>query len=357
MPLAILVVFAHSFGEPPEYRIPSEAFASGLNAMDIYNLLRLFFSRVLSQVAVPAFFVISGYLFFIKANVYDWGFYKRQWSKRLFSLLIPYLLWNIIAAVCQMATDPSKPVGDYLTLDIFWNYSHWQDLADGPSADGPLVPALWFVRDLMVVVLLTPLLERLLRVTKGLVVVAMLYLALMGIGPSILHCAALFFSIGAYMSVNKMSFTALFQKILVVTLPSWLVLLPVSLYYYGTQGLVGLIISKNMLMVGIFAVIGATASFLSKREENPTEATNGWKRTLSFAADNTFFIYLTHTIFGIQGARVLMGLLFGVMPDNAVSMSLRYLLIPFLAVGICLFVLFLMRRFMPKTTAVLAGER
>lgn len=62
-PLAVAVVFIHSFGIK-EYTLPSLNISS-LTGMDVYNLIRICFSNVLTHVAVPTFYLISGFLFFL----------------------------------------------------------------------------------------------------------------------------------------------------------------------------------------------------------------------------------------------------------------------------------------------------
>lgn len=62
-PLVVAVVFIHSFGEPKEYVLPLQNIST-FSGVDIYNLTRICFSHVLTHIAVPVFFVISGYLFF-----------------------------------------------------------------------------------------------------------------------------------------------------------------------------------------------------------------------------------------------------------------------------------------------------
>ena len=61
LPLIILVTYAHSYGA---IRGGYSLLGSG---WDAYEVLKLMISQTLVKVAVPAFFVMSGYLFF--ANV------------------------------------------------------------------------------------------------------------------------------------------------------------------------------------------------------------------------------------------------------------------------------------------------
>lgn len=48
-------------------------------------------TRVIVINAVPLFFFISGYLFFLKKDTY-----LNKWKKRFKSLVIPYIIWCII---------------------------------------------------------------------------------------------------------------------------------------------------------------------------------------------------------------------------------------------------------------------
>lgn len=65
-PLAIAVVFIHSFGA---YPFDLDTLHSGpFTGMSIYNWIRICFSHVFTHIAVPTFYVISGYLFFC-----NWG--------------------------------------------------------------------------------------------------------------------------------------------------------------------------------------------------------------------------------------------------------------------------------------------
>lgn len=53
-------------------------------------------SSVIAQSAVPAFFLISGFLFFGMQNTFTKEDYLKKIKKRISSLVIPYVLWNCI---------------------------------------------------------------------------------------------------------------------------------------------------------------------------------------------------------------------------------------------------------------------
>ena len=92
-PLAILVVFVHGFGA--EINI-TELHAGGLSGLAVYDYIRLFFSVVISRSAVPVFFIISGYLLFLKVEKYDKAIYISKLRKRLHGLVIPYVSWILL---------------------------------------------------------------------------------------------------------------------------------------------------------------------------------------------------------------------------------------------------------------------
>ena len=92
-PLAILVVFVHGFGAEIDV---SELHASGLTGLALYDYIRLFFSVVIARSAVPLFFIISGYLLFLKVDDYSKSVYMAKLKKRWHSLVIPYLLWLVL---------------------------------------------------------------------------------------------------------------------------------------------------------------------------------------------------------------------------------------------------------------------
>ena len=56
----------------------------------------IFFKRGICSVAVPTFFFISGYLFFLNVNNFKKEVYLKKLRKRFFSLFIPYICWNLI---------------------------------------------------------------------------------------------------------------------------------------------------------------------------------------------------------------------------------------------------------------------
>lgn len=95
-PMTVLVLFIHV--------LPFAASQGGIEYTFPFNTdswshrFIYFFNWIFPRVAVPMFCIISGYLFFQGLNTVDCfkEKYKLKLKSRVKTLLIPYLLWNII---------------------------------------------------------------------------------------------------------------------------------------------------------------------------------------------------------------------------------------------------------------------
>ena len=203
LPLAALVVFIHSYNTA--WR--------GINSQVVDGLGRIL-SRTLPTFAVPLFFAISGYLFFINQQTFSWKGYVEKLHRRFYTLLIPYVCWNVIAFALYALKDVSAGQLLHLPLsfNLFWgctqvggegaNVLGWHVMA----STAPVQEPLWFVRDLMVIVLCSPLLYAILRYLKwlGLAIVAIVYYA--GLWPNVGGMTLIgvwFFMLGAWCGMNK----------------------------------------------------------------------------------------------------------------------------------------------------------
>ncbi|MDE6697091.1 MAG: acyltransferase family protein, partial [Muribaculaceae bacterium] len=100
-PLIVGVLFIHNSGV-------KEIVQQNRNlstATNVVNLIVDLFSNTLAAVAVPIFFFISGFLFFYKSENFTFEIYKTKLVKRVKTLLIPYLFWNLLFVItCILAS-------------------------------------------------------------------------------------------------------------------------------------------------------------------------------------------------------------------------------------------------------------
>ena len=122
-------------------------------------LLMNFWGCGICMLAVPMFYTISGYLFFL--NVHSIGDVFKKQKKRIRTLFVPYILSNVLS------------ITFYYLLDfVIARMPEWQviinnnllERASGNGIgywlyycfwEGPIAFQLWFVRDLMFLVVFT----------------------------------------------------------------------------------------------------------------------------------------------------------------------------------------------------------
>ena len=82
---SLLVIWVHSYN--------AELFLGwSEDSADVYWAEHLI-GDFLGQVAVPGFFMISGYLFY---RGFRWEMLWGKWNRRIRSLLVPFILWNFL---------------------------------------------------------------------------------------------------------------------------------------------------------------------------------------------------------------------------------------------------------------------
>lgn len=103
-------------------------------------------------VSVPCFFTISSFLYFLSFDFGDiWTCYKHKVSQRVKSLLIPFVLFNILAFISSIVLYYFHPV-DYFMPDDIKKMGIikfvYESVANGP---------LWYLRALFEFILVAPL--------------------------------------------------------------------------------------------------------------------------------------------------------------------------------------------------------
>lgn len=154
-PLVLLVLYLHAL----PLMVPFAA-----EAGFFYQLSQLI-GQQLARLAVPMLFICAGYLLFCR---FEWrpGFYRQLLVKKTHTLLLPFLLWGSLgigfyAIGLSLPQTQSWFVNEQKLAD-FWTFSGFVQSLFGIERS-PLVYPLWFVRDLLIFVMLSPLLFLLIR--------------------------------------------------------------------------------------------------------------------------------------------------------------------------------------------------
>ena len=163
----------------------------------VYELTGAFagFERFVSSLAafaVPTFFAISGYLFF---RGYEPKDTLAKWKRRVFSLLIPYLVWNLIGYFYLVIPSYIPALAAHINHPMTFSWkSFFTTLLMGYSVN-------WFLRCLILFVLLSPLFYFLLK-NRYVGVLTLAALFVLGVLFSKYFLYGAFYFCGAYLAMQ-----------------------------------------------------------------------------------------------------------------------------------------------------------
>lgn len=111
----------------------------------------------LCRVAVPFFFFISG--FFLSGHVYEDGWARRELRKRVKTLVVPYFIWIVIGVLFSIAfwfavQKSGRECG--VPNPFYGPISLWVGNVIGINPFRNSIGVLWYVRDLLVLVAVSP---------------------------------------------------------------------------------------------------------------------------------------------------------------------------------------------------------
>lgn len=352
-PLAVGIVFLHT--AIPS--IPSDAVWG--DGYQVYTWISSFGSKILCTVCVPAFFFISGYLFFIKVENYSMIDYKKKLQSRFKTLFIPYILWNsflvIILLAKQLHGHSFAGIMDVNWLSCYWDYTKASDLhnlwgwplAIAYPIDGPL----WFIRDLIIASIASPFIYLWVKYTKWIGICLFGILYIFSIWPyTIIFMMAnslFFFSLGGYLGLNKKRLYFLNANISMVFFFVYVICSILMFYVRDNCSEPYYQVCVRMYnLLGVITIFNVAACLISKK---------GYKIP-SILSNSVFFIYATHMIYinPVMGHYVVPVLFKG---NHYMMLIAQYVTAPILTIAFCVLLFSLMKKICPTLLAVLNGGR
>lgn len=324
-PLAVLVVFVHT---PRQTGI----------------LIEWIWSDAIASMAVPVFFVLSGFLYFHNINhpnrPQEW--YVHKTVSRIRSIVIPYLFWALL------------PVIIFCIRKIVGMIIHWHGpemLFDGLSRlnfyhilwesgnGGPENLPLWFLRDLLVVNIFTPPLYYFLKHLKYCSLPLLLFASIFNLWipwPGFSATVTFFFSLGAWCSIHKVS---MFQLGKFLFLPSAVLsIIGIILLYFKIIPLfIFNVIALPLYMYGMWLLF-------SKKSIKP----------MPIITKATMFIYVAHG--NLIAHPNVWKLVQNILPSNMIGELIGYFIIPTLTIMVLIFTHWGLRRIAPRTMNIICGR-
>lgn len=342
-PLALCIVAVHWFQQAGNY---AEQILTDISN-PITDAVVKFVNVFLADNGVGSFFFISGYLFFA-GGVMTGKRYGQKLRKRVRTLLIPYILWNALFVgfilmhqlpVLRDIFPGTAARGDDMSL--------WHFITGMFFHLSPHNANLWFIRELMVCVLLVPILYPILKRWP------VTLLILSGIGfvfcqsthqqyPLNLCESIFFFSLGATLSIKECDLVALTKGkgYLMLTLyllfgvGYWL-MLDATDWSFALKFL-----SIPCLLMTVIALCGNLVS-------------RGYRANAMLTA-STFFVYVAHPFVLMHSSTVIQhGLHITSDWGCAISYIIGYVVLVILLVAGYM----LLRKISPGLTNILTGRR
>jgi surface polysaccharide O-acyltransferase-like enzyme len=334
-PLIVGVVFIHNYSGTVE--IPNGTFGGETFHPMFYYCSNLF-SQILGHISVPLFFFISGFLFFWNVKKIDRKTYCNKLRIRTKTLLIPYLFWNLLAIGIFAAIALSPTLKSLVNRDMEYSLQAFCLYLFGAE----IAFQFWFIRDLIVVVILSPLIYALVKYTKIYGVIILCILWLFSNWYNDIACLA-FFSFGAYFGINKRNplndFGRTFNLSFIIYPVMALTDLLTKDYSFN------FLIHKIGIIIGIIFCFNLVTHLFKKNKIKP----------IPFLSDASFFIFAIHQPFILTGLKRFIYVFF--KPESDVALTSLYFLIVIVVVMFGLVSYYVLKRFLPRFTAIITGGR
>lgn len=314
-----------------------------------YNPFRLLeeYLATLFEIAVPTFFVISGFLFYRNADSLQ--SVGNKCKKRIFTLLIPYLIFNVIYTIYFMS------VYNIPGLKEHFNNAYRGTLTLKTILRGVFLAEfsgiLWYVRNLIVLTVISPIIFYSLKIKPISFIIAFGLFITFLLNISIPKMTYIQFSswfwyyLGAVFAVNIKSFSKFSTKINLIFLLGGIIF--TLLLFILSDNLISINLSGKVYSLTYNLILTAMIiCFWFAFDLLVTEKTIKFEKL-------SFFIYCLHSLI----LETIQKTIFIVGGNNMLVAVFDYIVSPTLTFGIiCVIALFL-NRFLPKIFKIVSGGR
>lgn len=310
---------------------------------DTYFRLLYPFSLWMGETGVPAFFFISGLLLFYSKKTY-----VQKMKSRFQTLLVPYLFFNVLILcgyLCLMYLGKTiiildKNLADYTLIDYiraFWDRGVW-DHGNG----SPLLCPLWYIRNLMILVILSPIIYFIIKYTKLLIPVFFGLLWINAHDSAYILQSLTMFSIGAYFPISENNPIEVFEKYKVLFVCAFFFLAVMDFLHLYVSIPLALPFHRLSLVANTFFCICFLGEFMYRHHIYS-----------SFLSKSAFFVFCIHYPF-VTNIRPLFARL---SLSSDLILLMAYLSSVIGVTLLCVFGFGLFKRIAPDIMNVVTGNR
>ncbi|SNU03305.1 Acyltransferase family protein [Prevotellaceae bacterium MN60] len=363
-PMAVLIVFMHT----PFLFTVCEGVELGLleeSAVTIHAVI----AQIIAQIAVPLFFLISGYLFF--QNLEDWEnhTYLHKLKKRTKSLVIPYLVWNLLFFIIPFVVVPIIR-GDGFDMQSLQCRGYWRIFWDNnlygateinranifgmnmPKGGCPIDGPLWFIRDLILLNILAPIIYWFTRYTKLIFIFILGGLMILDVWIPIrfLSVTGVFcYSLGCWIAINRKSIS---DMGLSEFLSHSICVMSIILFFVSV---VLLKINVSPAILGIAIRCFVVTSLVLVLRLTLKGVTNHLLKSYSLLAGSSFFVFALHNGYVMAICNTITSRFLST--NNAMTSLLGYMICALIVSCICVLIYWFIRKYIPSLLIVLSGGR
>ncbi len=300
----------------------------------------------ITRIAVPLFFIISGYLFFFTFNGNSDFVVKIK--KRFRTLVIPYLFWSFFGIFFYYTLQSIPQTQAFFTKKLIKDYDIYElfDLAFLNT-----IPyQFWFIRDLIVLTILSPAIYFIVKKLGFWFLLFILPFWFLNQDSIFFSSESLlFFCFGVFLVLKypEIVKTGISKKTTFGLIIGWItfLLLKITVQMLGFSETGVQILHKMSILVGILA-FWALYDVLFKDKK---VVMDNYNPLFGF----TFFIYAFHEPI----LTIIKKALFYVLGKEQDMFIFVYILSPFLVLGICLITGFCLKKALPKAFEFITGNR
>lgn len=337
--LMIMVVFLHSYNIDIKQGGKVLYFNKGFNWF-----LQDFISNGFTRIAVPLFFVISGYLFVLDQK-YELNNFFLKMKKRVRTLVLPYLIWTLFGFLFYFILQSIPQSQSFFTKKLIKDYSFLEWI--NAIINEPIPYQLWFLKDLIVMVLLSPIIFFLIKQAKAFFLIIIFCFWIFNQDTIFLTSEALlFFSFGIYIRIFKTKTIEITDKNAIIIGLFWIGLLLAKTFigFYGYSKGVETAFLKASIIVGLLAFWKLYDVF-----------TNSKIKVLSFDKwiEFSFFLYVFHEPF----LTILKKGIFSRLDKTPSTYLLVYFVAPLLAIFCSIIIGKFLKAKSPPFYKIITGNR
>lgn len=322
-PLALLVVYLHI---APNVNVIQSAYGTTSPYFWTVNIV-----NNIANLAVPSFFLMAGYLMAFNMTSFSFDVYSNKLKRRGLTLLVPYLIWNLLCLGYMYITRQITEFPGWSTVFI-----------------EPLNFPLWFIRNLIILNLLYPIIWIVARYFKwSFFIVVVFTYVLIPVAQNAVYVhpytltSLVYFYLGVYAGINRLTFNitskAFIIAITTLTLISFtlVILNPVLNLPY---------VNNFYLLCGTITLFLLTYNLVETYNIKPVP--------LLVAA--SAFIYLSHKLGPTYISKQIVGAL---LPGGEVSEIIIFIVSPIIASLICVGVYYILGKMHPSMLKILTGKK